>query len=79
MDFASLCASPGCSSALLQRVHSNTRAFHEDTLLPPSSSSRRPPRGQRATPDQIHNAVRDSNIELITMMLEALEKEHEFV
>lgn len=36
-------------------------------------------RAPRATPDQIGAAMRDSNIELINIMMEALEQEHEFL
>ena len=41
-------------------------------------SGRRVQRG-RATQEQLYNVQRDHNIELITMMLEALEQEHEFL
>lgn len=40
---------------------------------------KRAPRGPRATPDQIHNAVRDTNIEVITIILQAMEEEHEYL
>jgi hypothetical protein len=61
---------------LLQKVHQNTRQLQDDMGYPKRTGGR----GQnRITPDQIHNAVRDTNIELITMMLEHLEKEHEFL
>ncbi|KAK9841198.1 hypothetical protein WJX74_001758 [Apatococcus lobatus] len=59
---------------LLQKVHANTRQLQDDMMYP-----RRPTRGQRATSDQIHAAVRDTNVELITTMLEALEQEHEYL
>lgn len=49
--------------------------MHEDATY----TKRGVPRGQRATPDQFHTAVRDSNIELVSMVLEALEGEHEFL
>jgi len=49
--------------------------MHEDAAY----TKRGVPRGQRATPDQFHTAVRDSNIELVSMVLEALEGEHEFL
>ncbi|KAK9806100.1 hypothetical protein WJX72_001362 [[Myrmecia] bisecta] len=61
---------------LLQKVHASTRALHDDVN---GSNPKRSGRGQRVTPDQIHTAVRDTNIELITMMLEALEHEHEYL
>ena len=49
--------------------------MHEDVTY----TKRGVPRGPRATTDQIHTAVRDSNIELVSMVLEALEGEHEFL
>ncbi len=64
----------GCRSELLQKVHANTRQLQDDMIYP-----RRPAKGQRVTSDQIHAAVRDTNVELITTMLEALEQEHEFL
>lgn len=63
-----------CRCELLQKVHANTRQLQDDMMYP-----RRSTRGQRATSDQIHAAVRDTNVELITTMLEALEQEHEFL
>ena len=63
-----------CRSELLQKVHANTRQLQDDMIYP-----RRPTKGQRATSDQIHAAVRDTNVDLITTMLEALEQEHEFL
>ncbi|KAK9824008.1 hypothetical protein WJX72_006929 [[Myrmecia] bisecta] len=61
---------------LLTKVHASTCALHEDVT---GSNPMRSGRGQRVTPDQIHTAVRDTNIELSTMMLEALEHEHEYL
>lgn len=63
-----------CRSELLQRVHQHNRQLQEE----PVSGSRRA-RAARATPDQIGAAMRDSNIELINIMMEALEQEHEFL
>lgn len=63
-----------CRSELLQKVHANSRQLQDDMIYP-----QRPTRGQRATPGQIHAAVRETNVELITTMLEALEQEHEFL
>eukprot|EP00884_Botryococcus_braunii_P009363 jgi/Botrbrau1/18428/Bobra.0072s0020.2 len=59
---------------LLQKVQQNTRQVQEEMVYP-----KRGGKGQRATPDQIHNALRDTNIEMITTMLRELEKEHEFL
>lgn len=59
---------------LLQKVQQNTRQLQDEMIY-----TKRGGKGQRATPDQIHNALRDNNIELITAMLEQLEKEHDFL
>ena len=56
-------------SVLLQR------AMHEDVTY----TKRGVPRTGRATSDQMHIAVRDSNIEIVSMVLEALESEHDFL
>ena len=63
-----------CRADLLQKVHNNTRQLQDDVAYP-----KRPARGPRATPDQIHNAVRDTNIEVITIILQAMEEEHEYL
>ena len=51
------------------------RAMHEDVTY----TKRGVPRTGRATSDQMHIAVRDSNIEIVSMVLEALESEHDFL
>lgn len=51
------------------------RAMHEDVTY----TKRGVPRTGRATSDQMHIAVRDSNIEIVSMVLEALEGEHDFL
>lgn len=59
---------------LLQKVHQNTRQLQDEVTY-----TKRMSRGPRATSDQIHTVVRDTNIELITIILQALEQEHEFL
>ena len=49
--------------------------MHEDVTY----TKRGVPRTGRATSDQMHIAVRDSNIEIVSMVLEALEGEHDFL
>ena len=49
--------------------------MHEDVTY----TKRGVPRTGRATSDQMHIAVRDSNIEIVSMVLEALESEHDFL
>lgn len=57
-----------CRTKLLQKVHHRTWQL-QDAL-----------RGQSGFFDEMHNAVFETNIDLITMMLEHLEKEgHEFL
>lgn len=60
-----------CRSELLAKVHQATRQMQEELLNPPKRRAR--PVADTGQP------VRDGNVELITMMLEALEKEHEFL
>ena len=64
-----------CRADLLQKVHNNTRQLQDDV----SYGNKRAAKGPRATPDQINTAVRDTNIELITIMLQAMEEEHEYL
>lgn len=60
-------------SELLQRVHQHNRQLQEE----PANGRRS--KAARATADQMGAALRDSNIELINIMMEALEQEHEFL
>ena len=63
-----------CRSELLQKVHQHNRQIPEE----PVNGKR--PRQARATPDQIGTAMRDTNIELIALIMRELEeKEHEFL
>ncbi len=61
-------------SDLLQKIHANNRQLQEEVAFP-----RRTTRGGRASADAVNIAVRDTNIELITLILEAMEQEHEFL
>lgn len=69
-----LVVSARCRTELLQKVHQNTRQLQDEVTY-----TKRMNKGQRATSDQIHTVVRDTNIELITIILQALEQEHEFL
>ena len=62
-----------CRSDLLQRVHQHNRQMQEEPY------NGRRARAPRATPDQVGAAMRDTNIELINIIMEALEQEHEFL
>lgn len=59
---------------LLQKVHASNRQMQEEVAVP-----RRPHRSGRVAADAVNIAVRDSNIDLITLILEAMEREHEFL
>ncbi len=59
-------------SDLLARVHQATRQMQEEAMNPPK-------RRLRAAAADSQQPVRDGNVDLITIMLEALEKEHEFL
>lgn len=55
----------------MAKVHQATRQMQEEQMNPPKRRAR--PMADTGAP------LRDGNVELITMMLEALEKEHEFL
>ena len=59
-----------CRSDLLSQVHTHNRQLQEE-----AQQQRRP--ATRRGGEQLH--VRDANVDLITTMLAALEKEHEFL
>ena len=71
-----------CRADLLQRVHTMNRAAQEE-----DAQYRRPVLGRRGGAGgagaDAHAAaaggVRDVNVELITLMMSSLEKEHEFL
>ena len=66
-----------CRSELLQKVHATNRQLQDNMQ---TQQTRRIGRRDRSnSTDQVPDQIRDSNIELITIILEALEKEHEYL
>ena len=66
-----------CRSELLQKVHANNRQLQDNMQM---QQTRRIGRRDRSnSSDQVPDQIRDSNIEFITIILEALEKEHEYL
>ncbi|KAL3153768.1 hypothetical protein ABBQ32_013356 [Trebouxia sp. C0010 RCD-2024] len=64
-------------SELLQKVHATNRQLQDNMQ---TQQTRRVGRRDRSnSTDQVPDLIRDSNIELITIILEALEKEHEYL
>ncbi|KAA6427185.1 MAG: hypothetical protein FRX49_02942 [Trebouxia sp. A1-2] len=62
---------------LLQKVHATNRQLQDNMQ---TQQTRRVGRRDRSSStDQVPDQIRDSNIELITIILEALEKEHEYL
>lgn len=59
---------------LLQRIQQSNRQLQEEGSC---GRQARGGRTHRATQEQLNNAVRDSNIEMISTMLEVLEQEHD--
>jgi hypothetical protein len=57
----------------MQKVQANNKNLSED------SQGRVYRRGQRLATEQVGGAVRDTNIELLAVMLEALSKEHDIL
>ena len=55
-------------------MHTNTRQLQDEVQF-----TKRNGKGPRATSDQIHTVVRDTNVDMITQILQALEQEHEFL
>ncbi len=53
----------------------NRQVQDDSTFTRPGRAAR----GQRVTAEQLTNAVRDTNIDIITTILEAMEQEHDFL
>ena len=68
-----------CRVELLQKVHATNRQLQE-TQMQTQQTRRIGRRDRGSSNEQIQDqGLRDSNIELITIILEALEKEHEYL
>lgn len=62
---------------LLQKVHATNRQLQDN--MQTQQTRRIGRRDRSSSTDQVPDQIRDSNIELITIILEALEKEHEYL
>lgn len=62
---------------LLNQVQLNNRQAQEDQQTGQQSSSSRGRRQPRSSPEQAAGLARDGNVEMISTMLQALEKEHD--
>ncbi len=62
-----------CRAELLQRVHAHNRAQQEEPVVGKKG------RAARVAVEQQGGHVRDTNIDLIGLIMEALDKEHEFL
>ena len=66
-----------CRAELLQKVHATNRQLQDN--MQTQQTRRIGRRDRSSSTDQVPDQIRDSNIELITIILEALEKEHEYL
>ena len=66
-----------CRAELLQKVHATNRQLQDN--MQAQQTRRIGRRDRSSSTDQVPDQIRDSNIELITIILEALEKEHEYL